>query len=287
MRRAVLLTIVSLIFSIAGPLLIVPCSTAQVTPDEYGELLKIADSYMVEHRYRDAITAMAKAYDARPDANVLKNMAIAYSMLGMQTEAIGAGKRAFADGAEFQIWARHGHGAFRNSCVGSFPLSRNGVRWSSSKKTKENFEARLEDIAQVEPFESMLSARLGGGIPELRMRLHDKNWRFQVMIYGPDFDYQLAEDNDSILYVGSDLNAAKTFTRVVTEILGGLPLPTAKTVAPPAKEIQINAGMTKEEVIQVLGESQKTIVFGNKTILKYRDLTIELVDNKVVEVKAN
>ncbi len=37
----------------------------------------------------------------------------------------------------------------------------------------------------------------------------------------------------------------------------------------------------------LLGEPLKTFVFGNKTILKYQDITIELEDNKVVEVKAN
>jgi hypothetical protein len=41
--------------------------------------------------------------------------------------------------------------------------------------------------------------------------------------------------------------------------------------------------MTKEEVIKALGEPLKTIVFGQKTILKYQDPigTIELQDDKV------
>jgi hypothetical protein len=53
------------------------------------------------------------------------------------------------------------------------------------------------------------------------------------------------------------------------------------------KSVEIQPGMTREEVIKALGEPLKTIVFGNKTILKYADITVELVDNKVVEVKAN
>lgn len=53
------------------------------------------------------------------------------------------------------------------------------------------------------------------------------------------------------------------------------------------KQVEIQPGMSIEEIIEALGEPLKTIVFGNKTILKYQDITIELVDNKVVEVKMN
>ncbi len=45
--------------------------------------------------------------------------------------------------------------------------------------------------------------------------------------------------------------------------------------------------MSKEEVLKVLGEPEKTVLFGTKTILRYRDITVELADNKVVEVKTN
>ncbi len=61
----------------------------------------------------------------------------------------------------------------------------------------------------------------------------------------------------------------------------------ARQKAEAAKKLEIQPGMTKDEVIKALGEPLKTIVFGNKTILKYQDITIELVDNKVVQVKAN
>ncbi len=49
------------------------------------------------------------------------------------------------------------------------------------------------------------------------------------------------------------------------------------------KYVEIRPGMTKEEVIKALGEPLKTIVFGQKTILKYQDPigTIELQDDKV------
>ena len=39
--------------------------------------------------------------------------------------------------------------------------------------------------------------------------------------------------------------------------------------------------------MKALGDPLKTITFGKKTILKYQDVTVELEENKVVEVKAN
>ncbi len=54
-----------------------------------------------------------------------------------------------------------------------------------------------------------------------------------------------------------------------------------------ARNIELTPGMTREDVIQLLGEPVKAITFGNKTILRYADLTVELVDDKVVEVKPN
>ncbi len=51
------------------------------------------------------------------------------------------------------------------------------------------------------------------------------------------------------------------------------------------KNVEIEPGMTKEDIIKALGEPLKTIAFGQKTILNYEDLTIELQDNKVTNVK--
>jgi hypothetical protein len=70
-----------------------------------------------------------------------------------------------------------------------------------------------------------------------------------------------------------------------------LPVDEYKTVSAKAQEgakhIDIQPGMSKEEVVKRLGEPLKTITFGTKTILKYQDITVELEDGKVKEVKAN
>jgi hypothetical protein len=53
------------------------------------------------------------------------------------------------------------------------------------------------------------------------------------------------------------------------------------------KNVEIQPGTSKEDVIKALGDPLKTITFGKKTILKYEDITIELEESKVVEVKTN
>ena len=76
-----------------------------------------------------------------------------------------------------------------------------------------------------------------------------------------------------------------TVVREVNKYL--LPVDEYKDVAEAAKKIEIQPGMSKDEVIKSMGEPAKTLVFGKKTILKYTDVTIELEDDKVTELKAN
>lgn len=53
------------------------------------------------------------------------------------------------------------------------------------------------------------------------------------------------------------------------------------------KSVEIKPGMTKAEVLAAQGEPVKTITFGEKTYLKYADFTVELVSDKVTDVKTN
>ena len=45
--------------------------------------------------------------------------------------------------------------------------------------------------------------------------------------------------------------------------------------------------MSRDEVIQALGAPQKEIVFGKKTILRFAEITVDLVDGKVVDLRPN
>lgn len=53
------------------------------------------------------------------------------------------------------------------------------------------------------------------------------------------------------------------------------------------KNIEIQPGMSKEDIIKMMGEPLKAITFGKKTTLTYKEVTIELEDNKVVNVRPN
>ncbi len=86
------------------------------------------------------------------------------------------------------------------------------------------------------------------------------------------------------------------YFKYITETIGRYFLPTqeyldakktALEVEKSAKNVELRPGMSKEEVLKALGEPEKAVVFGAKTILKYRDLTVELEGNKVVNVKTN
>ena len=61
----------------------------------------------------------------------------------------------------------------------------------------------------------------------------------------------------------------------------------AQKMADGPRNIEIQPGMSKDDVTKGLGEPLKTITFGAKTILKYKDVTVELQDGRVTEVKAN
>ena len=46
-------------------------------------------------------------------------------------------------------------------------------------------------------------------------------------------------------------------------------------------------GMTKEEVVKAMGEAEKSVAFGNRITLTYKEVTIILVDGKVADAKPN
>lgn len=58
------------------------------------------------------------------------------------------------------------------------------------------------------------------------------------------------------------------------------------SAAQAAKHVELQPGMSKDDVLKVLGQPQKTVVFGKKVILKYPEITVELEDDKLVSVKA-
>lgn len=64
-----------------------------------------------------------------------------------------------------------------------------------------------------------------------------------------------------------------------------LPQSEAKEEAAAKQNIEIEPGMTEEQVIQVLGQPLQTVKFGDQKSLKYKGMTVVLKDGKVVDLK--
>ncbi len=64
-----------------------------------------------------------------------------------------------------------------------------------------------------------------------------------------------------------------------------LPQSEAKEDAAAKQNIDIEPGMTEEQVIQALGQPLQTIKFGDQKSLKYKGMTVVLKDGKVVDLK--
>ena len=52
------------------------------------------------------------------------------------------------------------------------------------------------------------------------------------------------------------------------------------------RRIEIQPGISEQEIIATLGVPEQTIVFGSKTILNYPGISVELQDNRATDVKA-
>jgi len=53
------------------------------------------------------------------------------------------------------------------------------------------------------------------------------------------------------------------------------------------RNVSLQPGMSRAEVIEALGEPVKSVVFGSKTILTFSEITVDLENDKVTDVKVN
>jgi tetratricopeptide (TPR) repeat protein len=293
--------------------LVVSCilSTSVLTPrceaqtDEYARQLTLAQGYIQERRFWDAVFPLQKAYELKPNPDLLSSIGKAYLATGRATEADVAFSQAIAEGAAIPLEFHHEHGG--GGCAGTLYISAGQIRWVSTKQD-ENFESVIAAIEKLDWFTFSEFADVRGTAPYIKFRLNKKNWRLDYLLYGFG-EYQYAGGSSSmVVYSGYDLqNAVKANTFIVRFIskasslrvnrptaADAVPAPARSTAALPAvpsqgssTKVEIQPGMSQEEVKRALGEPIRTIVFGKKTILKYQDITIELEDNKVVEVKGN
>src|ERR1041385_3442091 len=63
-------------------------------------------------------------------------------------------------------------------------------------------------------------------------------------------------------------------------------LQTAEQQRRAPRRTEVRPGMSQEEIITALGVPEQTVVFGNKTILNYPGMSVELEDKRATDVKA-
>ena len=109
-------------------------------------------------------------------------------------------------------------------------------------------------------------------------------------VYKVDFGFHFR-----FIFPPSGPNVDETFAGITKEIDKYM-IPTAEyqernhSAADQAKaqqNISIEPGMSKEDVVKMMGEPIKSITFGKRTTLTYKEVTITLEENKVVDVKPN
>jgi len=77
----------------------------------------------------------------------------------------------------------------------------------------------------------------------------------------------------------------ETVVREVNKYL--MPVSEYRTALQTAPRIEIQPGISQQEIINALGPPQQTVVFGKKTILNYPGISVELEDDRATDVKAH
>jgi len=81
----------------------------------------------------------------------------------------------------------------------------------------------------------------------------------------------------------ADSGAAETIIAAVGKYL--LPSGEAKSILEAAKNIEITLGSREEDVVKKIGEPLRSVKVGAQKFLKFKDMTVILVDGKVTDVK--
>ena len=125
----------------------------------------------------------------------------------------------------------------------------------------------LRDI-DMQKASTRTSTRVSGG--EVRQ---------QTSVEGFGMIFRFYFDKDRVM-------KAANYAAVVGEIdKYFLPQQEAKAAVAAEKNIEIDPGLSEEEVIKRLGQPLRAIRVGNRKSLKYQEMTVILTDGKVTEVK--
>jgi tetratricopeptide (TPR) repeat protein len=192
---------------VLGVLVIGAPTFGQSTSDDYRHSASLAEGYMQERRFEDALAMFRKAYEAKPDPKLLNRMGAAFMALGMQTEAEDVFRQVLSQGGEINLTLWHLHGM--SHCVGNLRIAPGQISWFG-KDDKDSFKVTPSE-AQVESIREFHR-----GAPELKLRALGKTWRFQYMLYGPG-QYQV--DGFSIVYQDGELESDRKAVGLIASLI--------------------------------------------------------------------
>ena len=249
---------------------------AQVTTQQFESLREDAKRLLNERRFSDAIESLKSAYKSRSDPNVMGLMVMPYFASGLFPEGQDALATAVGDGGQAEFVVRHNHS--RGYCIGTLIIGQSHVQFLGSGPS-DSFDVVRDQIAKIRVFTVDYDS---GSSPIIRLKTPQKNWNFTYALYGGAGQYEVSLTGD-LVYRGDELEKAQRASGIIASVIQQAP------TAPKHEDTEINitAGMTKDEVTAKIGQPHKSVVFGEKTIFKYADITVEFLADKVVEVKAN
>lgn len=270
MKRAAIMLVTMLCAAIAA---------AQMTAQQFEGLKNDAVRLLNERRLGEAIESLKTAYASRPDPGVRGLMVMPYFASGLFPEGEDALKSAVAEGALVSFIVRHNHS--RGYCFGWLTVGLDKISFAGADGA-DSFEVSRSEIPKVQVWTNEMDGQpTRAGSPIIRVRTK-KNWNFTYALYGAGQQYELSIIGD-IVYRDQELANAERASAIIAEVIQQVP----EAPKHEERDINITAGMSKAEVTGKLGQPTKAIVFGDKTILKYPEMTIELVGDRVVDVKAN
>jgi hypothetical protein len=293
----------------------VPCVRAQSNSDEYTRQVGLARGYMDEARYDEALDALNKAYEAKPESEALALMGYVFLLEGKSTEALDVFNQVLSQGGTIALPFQHIHG-IAGSCRGTLNVSAAKVSWVSTNQ-KENFETTAADIQKASTSEYANSNGDGSVSTFLQFHANGKNWKVIYLLHGPAAKYQIAGDLwFRVVYAGTDLDNARKASALLARLIGSAAsvkvnppagpgakassnttapatAPTATTTsqtsspsaAAPAAPVEIKEGQTPQEVQNMLGKPDDTITVKDTLVYIYPTVKVYFEKGKLVNVE--
>jgi hypothetical protein len=284
-------------------LMLAPYVQAQTNANEYTKEMALAKSYVQERRFDEALDALNKAYQAKPENDALIQMGYVFLSQGKEAEALDVFNHVLSEGGEIPIDMQHPHAM--GACRGTLSISAQKIRWSNTEK-KETFDVAP---AQVEKsYTHDQTGRLGTGtFPFVILRVNGKEWRFVYLLYGANARY--SQSPWWIVYQGDELERAKKANSVVAQLVtsaatvkvGSVMTPQSNTASVPSTTApasqkaevagsavggaELTEGQTPDAVEKILGKPDDIISVKETSVYVYPTVKVFFENGRLVNVE--